>query len=41
MDEALLAEDLLEFGSEVTVIAPASLAMRIEQALEQVVMSHA
>ena len=41
MDEALLAEDLLEFGSEVTVISPASLANRIEQALEQVVISHA
>lgn len=41
MDEALLAEDLLEFGSEVKVIEPASLALRIRRSLQQVVDSHA
>ena len=41
MDEALLAEDLMEFGSEVRVIEPASLAARVRRGFEKVVSSHA
>ena len=41
MDEALLAEDLLEFGAEVFVVAPTSLRDRINLALQRVVSDHA
>lgn len=41
MDEALLAEDLMEFGTELSVISPASLANRILQGFERVVSDHA
>jgi len=41
MDEELLAEDLLEFGSSVRVLAPQSLALRIRESLEKVVIQHA
>jgi len=41
MDEELLAEDLLEFGSEITVLEPASLADKLKQKLERVVSQHA
>lgn len=41
MDEELLAEDLLEFGSSVRVISPESLSMRLKESLEKVVNSHA
>jgi len=41
MDEALLAEDLMEFGSEVRVLSPESLATRIRSGLERVVQGHA
>ena len=41
MDEALLAEDLLEFGSEIKVLEPQSLARRISESLSKVVDAHA
>jgi predicted DNA-binding transcriptional regulator YafY len=41
MDEDLLAEDLMEFGGEVKVISPESLANRIRSRLERVVKIHA
>ena len=41
MDEALLAEDLMEFGSELRVIGPQSLADRIRRGFEAVVKDHA
>lgn len=41
MDEALLAEDLMEFGSDIQVLSPASLKSRIEKGFEQVVQLHA
>lgn len=41
MDEALLAEDLMEFGAEVKVMEPASLAARVRLGFEKVVSSHA
>ena len=41
MDEALFAEDLMEFGSDVKVISPDSLASRIRENLEKVVALHA
>ncbi len=41
MDEALLAEDLLEFGTDLSVISPKSLATRIRRGLEKVVSDHA
>jgi proteasome accessory factor B len=41
MDEELLAEDLLEFGSEITVLEPASLVEKLKQKLERVVSQHA
>ena len=41
MDEVLLAEDLLEYGNEVRVVSPASLAGRIRAGLERAVKLHA
>jgi proteasome accessory factor B len=41
MDEALLAEDLLEFGSDVEVIEPESLKRRIRASLKAVMKQHA
>jgi len=41
MDEVLLAEDLLEYGNEVRVVSPASLAERIKAGLERAVKLHA
>ena len=41
MDEALLAEDLLEFGSDVEVIEPESLKRRIRASLKAVIKQHA
>ncbi len=41
MDEALLAEDLLEYGSDVEVIEPDSLKRRIRAALKAVIKNHA
>lgn len=41
MDEALLAEDLLEFGMDCRVISPDSLAERISKSLQEVVRVHA
>lgn len=41
MDEALLAEDLMEFGTDLSVISPKSLADRILRGLERVVSDHA
>ncbi len=41
MDEALLAEDLMEFGSDISVIEPESLAARVRLGFERVVSSHA
>ena len=41
MDEALLAEDLLEFGTDVEVLHPDSLKQRIRDALKKVVSDHA
>ena len=41
MDEALLAEDLMEFGSELRVISPQSLAGRIKSGFEAVISHHA
>lgn len=41
MDESLLAEDLLEFGGEVSVLAPDTLAERVRERLEAVIASHA
>lgn len=41
MDEELLAEDLMEFGSEIRVLSPQSLAQRIKARLEKVVSMHA
>jgi proteasome accessory factor B len=41
MDEALLAEDLMEFGSDVKVLEPESLAARMRLGFERVVNSHA
>jgi proteasome accessory factor B len=41
MDEALLAEDLLEFGSDVEVIEPDSLKRRIRASLKAVMKQHA
>ena len=41
MDEVLLAEDLLEYGREVKVISPSSLANRITASLERAVKIHA
>ena len=41
MDEALFAEDLMEFGSEIKVLEPESLAARVKLGFEKVVNSHA
>ena len=41
MDEALLAEDLLEFGSDVEVLEPESLKRRIRASLKAVIKQHA
>lgn len=41
MDEALLAEDLMEFGSDVKVLEPKTLADRVRLGFERVVNSHA
>ncbi len=41
MDEALLAEDLLEFGSDAEVIEPESLKRRIRASLKAVMKKHA
>jgi proteasome accessory factor B len=41
MDEALLAEDLLEFGSDVEVLEPESLKRRIRASLKAVMKQHA
>ena len=41
MDEALLAEDLIEFGGELKVLNPESLAKRISLGLAKVVSDHA
>ncbi|MDP5025883.1 MAG: WYL domain-containing protein [Aquiluna sp.] len=41
MDEALLAEDLIEFGGELKVLDPESLAKRISLGLAKVVSDHA
>ena len=41
MDEALLAEDLMEFGSDIMVLKPQSLADRIAAGFSKVVSLHA
>ncbi len=41
MDESLVAEDLMEFGAELRVLAPESLAQRIQRGFEKVVSNHA
>ena len=41
MDEALLAEDLLEFGADVEVIEPETLKRRIRASLKAVIKQHA
>jgi proteasome accessory factor B len=41
MDETLLAEELREYGSSVTVIEPESLALAIEKGYREVIASHA
>jgi predicted DNA-binding transcriptional regulator YafY len=41
MDEALFAEDLMEFGSEVQVLSPESLRLRIDSGWQQVLDAHA
>lgn len=41
MDEDLLAEDLMEFGAEVTVLEPKTLAERLRLGFERVVSLHA
>lgn len=41
MDEALLAEDLMEFGSELRVVEPESLAQKVQLGFEKVVSLHA
>lgn len=41
MDEALLAEDLMEFGSDVKVLQPAGLATRVKLGFERVLSAHA
>ena len=41
MDEALFAEDLLEYGAEVQVLAPESLKRRVKAGLKAVISSHA
>ena len=41
MDEALMAEDLMEFGADLKVISPKSLGDRIRSGFEAVIASHA
>jgi proteasome accessory factor B len=41
MDEALLAEDLLEFGTDIEVIEPESLKRRMRASLKAVIKQHA
>jgi predicted DNA-binding transcriptional regulator YafY len=41
MDEALMAEDLMEFGADLKVISPKSLGDRIRAGFEAVIASHA
>jgi proteasome accessory factor B len=41
MDETLLAEDLVEFGGELKVLEPVTLALRIKTGLAKVVSEHA
>jgi len=41
MDEALMAEDLMEFGADLQVLGPKSLADRIQAGFEAVIASHA
>lgn len=41
MDEALFAEDLLEFGGQIKVIAPESLKRRVRSGLKAVIKAHA
>lgn len=41
MDEDLLAEDLREFGVEVKVVEPLSLAARVKKGFEEVIQYHA
>jgi len=41
MDEALFAEDLMEFGSEVQILSPESLRQRIDSGWQQVLDAHA
>lgn len=41
MDEALLAEDLMEFGADIQVLEPESLASRVKQGFEKVASLHA
>jgi proteasome accessory factor B len=41
MDEALFAEDLMEFGPEVQVLSPLSLSQRIDSGWQRVLDAHA
>lgn len=41
MDEALLAEDLMEFGPDIQIISPASLRERVRAGFAKVVEAHA
>ncbi|MDG2497189.1 MAG: WYL domain-containing protein [Aquiluna sp.] len=41
MDEALLAEDLMEYGADISVLEPLSLRLRVENGLNRVLESHA
>lgn len=41
MDEALLAEDLMEFGADIEVLEPESLASRVKLGFEKVASLHA
>lgn len=41
MDEGLIAQDLMEFGGQLRVLSPKSLAERIAQGFKRVVESHA
>ncbi len=41
MDEALLAEDLMEYGTDISVLEPESLRIRVEEGLKRVLENHA
>jgi proteasome accessory factor B len=41
MDEALLAEDLLEFGSDIEIVEPETLKRRVRASLKAVMKQHA